>query len=68
MTRTPAISWIFSSIEERVSGISFLRIFLIRLSMDLTRDLISSIGLRSYSREYCSFNTLNFVSTSMMAH
>ena len=51
-TLTPAISLIFSSNDSIVIGI-FLRLtFLAILSYDLIRDLILSMGLPSYSKEY----------------
>ena len=37
------------------------------LSIDFNLVFIVSIGLRSYWSEYCSFNTLNFVSISIIA-
>ena len=67
-TRIPAISLMFCSIAESVNGIFFRRTLRTIPSSDFTRVLMDSIGLRSYSRENCSFNTLNFVSTSMIAH
>ena len=68
ITLTPAISLIFSSTDSKVGFIFFLWIFSIILSIDFTLDLIASIGFLSYSSENCSFNTLNFVSTSITAH
>ena len=47
ITRTPAISRIFFSIDSSVTGMSFTRIFRIMLSYDLTLVLIPSIGFWS---------------------
>jgi len=67
-TLTPAISFKFASIESTVSGKFLLTNFFIILSVDFNLVFIVSIGFLSYSRENSSFNTLNFVSTSIIAH
>ena len=67
MTRTPAISNRFPSMDSSVTGRCFLFSLPKILSGAFSMDLILSIGLWSLYRESSSFKTLNFVSTSIMA-
>ena len=65
-TRTPAMSDNSRSIQEALNSSSLRCNFSIILSGDFKRDFIVSIGLRSYFNENSVFNTLNFVSTSIL--